>query len=276
MSGPEEGSLKIGEAKYGNPLIAGARCGEGNPMYGRTHSPESRLKMGAWQKGKPKSDEQRRQISETLRGRALSPEHREKLSAAGKGKTHSEETKRKIADALRGRVVSEETRRKLSEASKGRPMPPHIMARLIEINKAGVPWNKGVKTGPLPPEIKAKRCGENNPNWRGGVSYEPYCVKFNNEFKERVREFFGRVCVECGAPENGVRLSIHHVNFRKDSCCAEDVTPLFVPLCQACHGKTQGNREYWEARFTALINERYGGRCYLPKQDAVIGQEVPA
>jgi hypothetical protein len=31
---------------------------------------------------------------------------------------------------------------------------------------------------------------ENNANWQGGISFEPYCILFNNEFKERVREFW--------------------------------------------------------------------------------------
>lgn len=108
--------------------------------------------------------------------------------------------------------------------------------------------------------------GEKCNFWRGGISFEPYCIKFNDEFKERVREFFGRGCAECGSPENGERLHVHHVNYHKDSCCAEDVAPLFVPLCRSCHAKTNFNREYWEERFTALINEQYGGQCYLPKQ----------
>lgn len=111
--------------------------------------------------------------------------------------------------------------------------------------------------------------------WKGGVAYGPYCPKFNREFKERVRNFFGRICVECGAPETGRGLCVHHVNFRKDACCAEDAIPLFVPLCPSCHSKTNFNREYWDARYTALINERYGGQCYLPKRaDRPVGEAL--
>src|SRR5208337_386546 len=29
--------------------------------------------------------------------------------------------------------------------------------------------------------------GEKSPGWKGGISFEPYCIKFNKEFKERVR-----------------------------------------------------------------------------------------
>jgi hypothetical protein len=41
-----------------------------------------------------------------------------------------------------------------------------------------------------------------------------------------------------------------------------------VPVCPGeCHGLTNANREYWERHFTRIINEQYGGRCYLPKLD---------
>lgn len=112
--------------------------------------------------------------------------------------------------------------------------------------------------------------GENHPNWRGGLSYEPYCQLFNNEFKERVREFFGRRCVECGASENGKRLSVHHVVYDKEACCNEGEAVenrLFVPLCASCHTRTNHNRDYWQEKFTNLIQEQYGGKCYFTKEE---------
>ena len=168
----------------------------------------------------------------------------------------SEEAKQKISVAMRekhgkhwlGKKHSSETKQKMRENHGkywlGKKHSPETIQKMRDVKK-----------------------GENNPNWRGGSSFEPYCVKFNNEFKERVRNFFGRKCVECGIDEcdNDVRLHVHHVNFRKDSCCSTAVIPLFVTLCTSCHSKSNYNREYWEDRFTRLINEKYGGQCYLPK-----------
>lgn len=111
------------------------------------------------------------------------------------------------------------------------------------------------------------RTGEKSTTWKGGISFEPYCPKFNNEFKERVRAFFGYRCVECGSPQNGVKLPIHHVNFNKNACC-DGTLPLFVPLCPSCHSKTNHNRPYWQEHFTQIINETFGGKCYLPKAGA--------
>lgn len=107
---------------------------------------------------------------------------------------------------------------------------------------------------------------ENNPNWRGGVSFEPYCPKFNNEFKERVREFWGRKCGICGktGKEYGKKLHVHHVNYEKMACC-DNTPPLFIPLCNSCHTKTNFNRTWWEHNLTEYIMKWYNGDSYLSK-----------
>ena len=111
--------------------------------------------------------------------------------------------------------------------------------------------------------------GDKNPVWNGGSSFLPYCEKFNPEFKERVRAFFNYQCTECGTPQNGYKLHIHHVNFNKESCC-DSTIPIFVSLCRSCHGKTQRNRHYWERHFTEMINGYYGGKCYFTKEEACL------
>ena len=95
---------------------------------------------------------------------------------------------------------------------------------------------------------------ENHPNWQGGISFEPYCHKFNDKFKEKIRDQFNRECYLCGKSEldNKCKLSIHHVNYDKNTLC-NDIKPLFVPLCRSCHGKTSRNKQYWETLFTAMI-----------------------
>lgn len=232
---PPEHRQKIGIALTGRPCsdetrakLSAAMKGPANGMRGKKHTPETKAKISESLKGspRPKSEAQREKLSLAAKG-----------NRAWAGKHHTEETRKKISSATSG----------ANNARWGKPFPQTSRAKISSAKRG-------------------KYCGPAASGWRGGVSFEPYCFKFNDEFKERVREFFGRVCVECGAPENGVRLSVHHVNHRKDACCAEGAAALFVPLCRTCHGKSNSNREYWEARFTALINERYGGRCYLPKE----------
>ena len=108
--------------------------------------------------------------------------------------------------------------------------------------------------------------GEKSWKWQGGVSFEPYCIKFNEEFRERVRNYFGSCCYVCGKNEtdNKAKLSVHHVNYNKMVCC-NDVKPLFVPLCKSCHSKTNTNRKYWEEFFTISLEYLTKGECYAPK-----------
>jgi hypothetical protein len=109
--------------------------------------------------------------------------------------------------------------------------------------------------------------GSGAPNWQGGISFEPYCPKFNKEFRERVRAFFGRRCLECGNIEKKTRHCVHHVNYKKEACC-DDSIPLFVILCQSCHAKTShNNRDHWQQHFTEIINRDYGGKCYFTKEE---------
>lgn len=86
----------------------GKRSGENNPMYGKTHSEETKKKM----QGQKRSHETKRKISQYAKNRT--DEHKENLkkSLQGKflgprnsmyGKTHSEEAKKKISDAKKGK-----------------------------------------------------------------------------------------------------------------------------------------------------------------------------
>jgi hypothetical protein len=231
--------------------------GKDNPFFGKKHTEESRSKMSESHKGVSPSEETRRKQSEARTGKTLSPTHRTNISASHAGKKRepfspawiakmSESHKGKFAGEnhpFYGKHLSEETKAKLSLKNKGQKRSKEFCNRISEAIK-----------------------GEGHPNWKGGISFEPYCPKFTKEFKERVRQFFGHKCVECGEPQNGVKLSVHHVNFNKKTCC-DNSTPLFVALCHSCHSKTGFNREYWEQHFTQIINEQYGGKCYLSKED---------
>lgn len=108
--------------------------------------------------------------------------------------------------------------------------------------------------------------GSNNGNWKGGVSFEPYCPKFNDEFKERCREFWSRKCVMSGISEkeNGQRLSVHHVTYDKKTCC-NDALPLFVPVSKKWNSKFNTNRKYWHEMLTNYIMIYFDGQCYLEK-----------
>lgn len=122
----EETRRKIGEASRGRrpseetrKLKSQLMTGEGNPMYGGTHTPEARERIGA-----------------PHRGKVIEDWHKERISQASKGKKHSEKTKRKmreaaqsyrtpeyrkkISDRMTGRKISDETRERQKIAAKKR------------------------------------------------------------------------------------------------------------------------------------------------------------
>jgi len=95
--------------------------------------------------------------------------------------------------------------------------------------------------------------GENSPGWKGGISFEPYCKKFNNKFKEAVRIRDDYTCQLCGHEQKsgGQKLDVHHIHYEKSDCW-----PDVVALCRSCNVKVNSNRDYWEQYFENQLSER--------------------
>jgi len=254
-------------------------------------APKDPVKLAEWKrnlsvanKGRARTEETRKRMSESAKKRApISEETRKKRSESlmGEkhpmfGKHHSEETRKKLSESLKGKMCgsknpmfgkhpSEEARLKMSLSHKGKnsgeknPMfgkpGQNLGKRMSEETKRK-----------LSAALTGKYRGEKCPQWKGGVSFEPYCQKFTKEFKERVRAFFWYRCVECGSPQNEMKLAVHHVTYNKSACCDNNV-PLFVALCQSCHMKTGRNREYWKQHFTDMLVQYYGGKSYFTKEE---------
>jgi len=194
-------------------MLSDCKLGVKNPMYGKHQSEESRKKKSIALTGLKRSEEEIKKSADARRGRRTTPETKQKLSVSHKKENLSAETIEKMAKAKRGHRASNETRELMS----------------------------------------ATRKGENNPCWRGGISFYPYCDKFDNTCRERVRDEFGRKCLNCDLQESenltktGVkkRLSVHHIYYDKqEGCNGKDM--FLAPLCLKCHNKTTtGNREHW-------------------------------
>jgi len=231
-------------------------------------SEDHKRKISQSNKGKKRSLESRQRMSKSHTGKQISDEAREKISVANKGKKRSPESCKNISNGRKGMKFSEEHCRNISKSKSGKNHPMYGKHPSEEAIRKSSEARKGKKRSKEFCLRMSQFKGEKSSNWRGGVSFEPYCNKFDNPFKERCRKFFGRICVECGKNEadNSKRLDVHHVNFDKQTCC-NDNKPLYVALCHSCHQKTQHNREYWEKHFTEIINTKYNGQCYLPKEE---------
>jgi len=109
-------------------------------------------------------------------------------------------------------------------------------------------WMRSYK---IEPRTNSDFAGINSPCWKGGISFEPYCERFNNEFKEAVRERDNYMCQLCGHEQNGRKLDVHHIHYDKENCY-----PDVVALCRSCNSKVNSNRNYWEQYFESKLLER--------------------
>ncbi len=112
------------------------------------------------------------------------------------------------------------------------------------------------------PEIRAR---EKNPAWLGGKSFEPYTLGFNRQLKELIRMRDGYTCQICGLPENeNLRaLVCHHIDYEKTNVMPNNL----ISLCNACHAKTNINRQYWTKYFRDLLNQRQLNPKAFAKKD---------
>jgi ribosomal protein L31 len=234
-------------------------------------------------KDSPEYAERSRKISAALTGRK-SPwtSERNKLQdTRGEknsmwGKHHSKKSNEKNRIAHLGRHHTARARKKISIAMRGKNNPMFGRKRpdTSEMNKTEEIRKKrsASKIGKKRPDIS----GENHPRWNGGVSFLPYCEKFNRRFKRRVRAFQHNRCALCGhvwQPGEPL-MTVHHIHANKDSCCDDDAPRMFVCLCarkkkdhKACHQLTIGKETVYAGRFIRYIIKNFGGKSYFTEEE---------
>lgn len=208
----------------------------GNSMRGKKHTPETILKMRNTALLSGRAPPDNKGNNRGMLGVKLTPEQKLQRGTIRKGAILSPETKIKISNSLKGRKMPDEIKLKISKTITGTKRSE---------------------------EFKQNRRGANNPRWKGGISFEPYCPKFNKDFKERVRTYFGNTCVECNKTKTKPKLTVHHIFGNKQTCCDSSI-PLFVPLCKSCHGKVTDEKDI---AYSEMIKTNHGGKCYLTKDE---------
>ncbi len=79
-------------------------------------------------------------------------------------------------------------------------------------------------------------CGEDNPAWLGGKSFEEYGKEFNDSLKYSILERDGWRCVDCGISAKTTCLAVHH----KDTNKKNNTPTNLQTLCKSCHGRLHG------------------------------------
>lgn len=203
----------------------------------------------------------------------ISDKTKEKMSKAQTGENNGFYGKKHTDEAIakmKGRKFSEAHKKKLREAKNGKHYP-----KMSEAQMGRIPWNQGMKgmgickatSGSfkkgehrsLNTEFKKgdKRItGENNPNWQGGKSFEPYGMEFNNELKDKIRKRDSYRCQECFRHQDELfdkvgrkySLLVHHIDYNKKNNNSNNL----ISLCRSCHAQTNYKREDWVKYFQNL------------------------
>jgi len=106
---------------------------------------------------------------------------------------------RTISEAKKGKPMPEDTKIKISIANRGKQNSlgyKHTKESKLKIGAAakGNKWNVGKKSSKETREKQSRSLLAR----LGGVSFLPYCSKFNRARREEIRIKFGRVCFICG------------------------------------------------------------------------------
>lgn len=102
--------------------------------------------------------------------------------------------------------------------------------------------------------IRCRSCcrkGKLNPNYINGIGRLPYTAEFSDELKNKIRDRDNRTCQLCKIIESNYfrKLDIHHIDYNKENCKDENL----ISLCVKCNTKANGNRDYWFAFFTYIM-----------------------
>lgn len=228
-----------------------ARCGEPYLTINSNQS-EYCCKSCAFKERKF-SEETKLKMSKSASAKKLSEGHKNNISKSmiGKknhffGKKHSVFSRKKISDNIAGKNCGKENH------FYGKS---HKKSTLIKISEA----NKGRLLGSNNPrygkgnEIK----GDRNPNWRGGISCEPYCINWTRELKEYVKERDGYRCLNPECLKTSAGLVVHHINYNKKDCRLSNL----VTVCASCNAKANFNRRWHKSWYQAIMKKRYGGNA---------------
>ena len=187
----------------------------------------------------------------------LSDETLEKLRLASLGennsmygKHHSQKTKEKMSFIHLRENLSDEILNKMSKSAQGENN--HFYGKHY-YGKDNLFYGKH-HTKETKEKMRITHLGEKAPNWKGGISFEPYTSEFDRQLKELVRNRDSYKCQLCGMPEceNIEKLSIHHIDYNKENCLPDNL----ITLCKICNTKVNFNRDYWEEHFKEKILEK--------------------
>jgi len=150
------------------------------------------------------------------------------------GKKHTEESKHQISNNRKGKCCGDENPSKRDDVKK----------KLC---------------GEKNPMYGIHRYGNENPNWKGGVSFEPYCINWVKSFKDEIKERDDYSCKNpyCNS-KNLYDLTVHHIDYNKKNCDTDNL----ITLCRSCNSRANSKRKYHKELYRSILNEELSKRFY--------------
>jgi len=225
-------------------------------------------------KGRVKNEEERKNISNSKKGKtraSFSNKWRENISKAGKGRlpwnkglTKEDDIRieKQASYGMKGKIhtlewIENHKKRMLNFKHTDETKLKQSLYRIE--NKLSVGKNNPMfgkihnnKSKQIMSEKKKDLYdGENNPNWKGGLSKEPYCFEFTDDLKEYIKQRDGYKCrnPECNKKSN--KLCVHHIDYDKKHC----ETMNLITVCVSCNSRANFNRRYWKSLYFNILNE---------------------
>ena len=148
------------------------------------------------------------------------------------------------ANPMYGRRHSKETKKKTRGKAMARKVQPFLGKTHTEETKQKMRDNH------------ADFSGKNHPQWKGGISFEPYCQKFNDALKQEIRDRYNNCDFISGLPDYicnpSRKLDVHHVDYNKMQGC-DGYKWHLIPLSMSNHRKTNFNRLFWNTLFNYAL-----------------------
>ena len=103
-------------------------------------------------------------------------------------------------------------------------------------------------------DFRAKHSGNKNPFYINGKYIDLYGPGFTLSLKKEIRARDNFKCRNCGYPENGIALHIHHIDYSKKNHNPDNL----ISLCKACHDKTlaRKNRLKWKLYYQNIMSNK--------------------
>ena len=97
--------------------------------------------------------------------------------------------------------------------------------------------------------------GPNCPNWKGGISFDPYCpIFFDKEYKESIRKRDNHTCQNPYCYKKDDMLNIHHIDYDKKNCGPDNL----ITVCRSCNARANTDRAWHTAWYQTIMNHKYG------------------